>query len=152
VADVERLSLEERGVRRHLLRSVDAFGQGVLVVALALDGDQFNWLAGARDAVRDGVGGDAVAADPHYYRAGDVRIAAEADQRTLDHVLVWFDVDAGAVVGQRDHDTADFAGDAVGEFIAALNRGNDRDVVARSRAAVRSGIAHEFHSTPPSVR
>jgi hypothetical protein len=109
-------------------------------VAILLDGETLDRLAGLGDALDDLAGPARLDADDDD--AGDVRIGAGADQRAEMQLQVGAELQAA--IGVRDGQRAlDVVGDSLRRRIGQVVHRQDDDVVADAHAAVLAAPAFE---------
>ena len=133
-----------RYLARHLRRAHDR-----VVIAVQLDAEAGDRLAGRRDAVDDALGPALLDADDDDRR--DIRIAAGADQRA--EVQVEVGAELQPAVGMRDRQRAlDIVRDGLARGVGQVVDRQDDDVVAHADAAVLAPVAHEclLHVRHPS--
>ena len=116
----------------HAIGRAGCIGDGV-DIAILFDGEAFHWLARFGDAFNDAAG--PAWFDANHDNAGDIRVAARADQRAEMQIQIGAELQAAIGVrnGQRAFDVVRdrFAG-SVGKIV---NRQDD-DVVAHTHAAI----------------
>ncbi len=111
-----------------------------VVVAVALDAEADDRLAGGLDAVDDLLGPAVLDADDDD--GGDVRVAAGADQGAEVEIEVGAELEPA--VGVRDRERAlDVVGDGFGGGVGEVVERQHDDVVAHADAAVLAPVAEE---------
>ena len=110
------------------------------MVAVALDAEADDGLAGRGDAVDDLLGPAVLDADDDD--RGDVRVAAGADQRAEVQVEVGAELQPAVRVRDRQR-ALDVVGDRLGGGVGQVVERQDDDVVAHADAAVLAPVAEE---------
>src|SRR5690606_5330457 len=144
VRDGALLTLQLGRPLQHLLGLVGGAHDSV-DVAVQLDAEADHRLAGLGDALDDLVGPALLDADHHD--CGDVRIAADTDQRAEMKLEVGAELQPAIGMRQRQR-ALDVVGDRLGGGIRQIVEREDDDVVSHADAPVLAPPAHEGEVRP----